>query len=61
MTDTTFGSAAEATARFRIRETRDRALLHSYCAEDPALAAYAGRCCVRPKVLEAMRAEGMGG
>ncbi|MBM3347919.1 MAG: glutathione transferase GstA [Betaproteobacteria bacterium] len=27
----------------------------------PALAAYAGRCCMRPKVLEAMRAEGMGG
>jgi glutathione S-transferase len=26
----------------------------------PALAAYAGRCCMRPKVLEAMRAEGMG-
>jgi glutathione S-transferase len=27
----------------------------------PALAAFAGRCCMRPKVLEAMRAEGMGG
>jgi glutathione S-transferase len=27
----------------------------------PTLAAYAGRCCMRPKVLEAMKAEGMGG
>ena len=27
----------------------------------PAMAAYAGRCCMRPKVLEAMKAEGMGG
>ena len=27
----------------------------------PVLAAYAGRCCMRPKVLEAMKAEGMGG
>ena len=34
-----------------------KADLNSY----PALAAFAGRCCMRPKVLEAMRAEGMGG
>ena len=27
----------------------------------PTLAAFAGRCCMRPKVLEAMKAEGMGG